>query len=258
MRASVVRSCVTSLFVLAALLANERLASGGIASRVVRETVEQVLKKSGKTAIKEGAGAFAARLERLAAKYGDECLEAARKLGPRGVDAIEQAGVLGRTAAKVLARHGDKALKLAGSPRALRLAAEFGDDAARAIIRHAGIAEELIEKHGTFAAGAQQAERPAGPPPCHDAAIGRAAQARPHQRTAENHRTLRRPGHELHLAKQERTGGGHRAGHLPERSGALHQRGQETGRGGHGAQHAACREADRRTRCGHRRGTVAG
>lgn len=150
----VLRRLCACLLIGANLLIGAPHAEAGVASKALRETVEYISKKFGKEAMKEGAEAFAKRLQRLVTKYGDDCLAAARRVGPLGVEAIEQAGPLGRTAAKCLARHGEKALKLAGSRRALRLVSEFGDDAALAIIRHPGIAEELIETHGEFAARA--------------------------------------------------------------------------------------------------------
>ena len=140
-------------------------AEAGVLSKGVRESLEYIVKKFGKGAVREGLEKFGARLERLFVKYGDECLEAARKAGPRAVDAIEEAGPLGRTAAKCLARHGEEALKMATNRRALRLVSEFGDDAAEAIIRHPGIAEDLIASHGQAAAavlkrlGSRQARR---------------------------------------------------------------------------------------------------
>ncbi len=140
-------------------------AQGGVAGKAVREAAEYFIKKFGPKAAKEGVEALVRRLDDLVAKYGDDVLKAAKKVGPRGLDAIEEAGPLGRTAAKYLAKYGDEALAMAGKPQALRLASEFGDEAARALIKHPGIAERLIAKQGERAARAlvklnrQQARR---------------------------------------------------------------------------------------------------
>lgn len=162
------RRCVAAvgaLLVVAGVTTFARPVQAGVASKAVREAAEYVFKKFGLKMAKEGAEALAARLDNMVAKYGDEVLTAAKKVGPRGLDAIDEAGPLGPTAVKYLAKYGDEALGMVGKPQALRLASEFGDEAVRAMIKHPGVAEGLIAKYGNKAARAlgkldqQQARR---------------------------------------------------------------------------------------------------
>jgi hypothetical protein len=110
-----------------------------------REAAETVMQKFGREAASEGVEKLAVRLESLAVKYGDDALAAARKVGPRGVAAIESAGPQAALAAKILSREGDRALSLVDDASRLQLAAKYGDDATEALLRHQGVAKPLIE-----------------------------------------------------------------------------------------------------------------
>ena len=119
-------------------------AFAGAKSQAAREAAEYVLRKFGKEAAEEGAEKLSVRIESLAAKYGDDAVLAARQGGPRALLAIEKSGKYGSQAAELLARHGDEALWIVENPQRLKLLANYGDDAAEAMLKHKGLAEPLL------------------------------------------------------------------------------------------------------------------
>jgi hypothetical protein len=127
---------------LACVLASPVLA--GPKTKAAQEAAEYLLSKFGKEAAEQGTEKLATKLESLAVKNGDEVFEAARKVGPTAVKAVEEAGEQGSKVAKLLAREGDRALWVAENPQRVKLLAEYGDEAAEAMIKHKGIAEPLI------------------------------------------------------------------------------------------------------------------
>ncbi len=126
----------------------------GVASQAAREAAEWIVKRFGSKAAREGVETLAKRIDNLAVKYGDEVFEAVRKTGPAGLKAIEDAGALGKTASRVLARYGDEGISVARKASRLRLVAEFGDEAAEALVRHGDIAASVIRRCGSEGAQA--------------------------------------------------------------------------------------------------------
>lgn len=120
----------------------------GVASKAARETAEWLASKLGREATEEGVELLARRLDNLASRYGDEVFDAVRKSGMAGLRTIESAGALGRTATRVLARYGDEGLLLARNADQLRLVAEFGDEAAEALVKHGDVAAQVIRSCG--------------------------------------------------------------------------------------------------------------
>jgi hypothetical protein len=118
--------------------------------KAARELAEFLI---GKFGAKAGTvSKLAPRLEALAAKHGDDALLALRKGSPAAVELVEQAGVNGGKALRVLATHGLEAeTKILARPAAMKAFVTHGDDAAVAIIKHPGVAENLIEKGGASA-----------------------------------------------------------------------------------------------------------
>lgn len=133
------------------MLACDEIASAGVTSAVLKETYELVVRKFAKEAAEEGLDVVAKNMDSLAAKYGDDALEAFRKVGPKAFRVVDEAGVEGAQAVRLLAKHGDDALWVVAKPSRLALAAKYGDDAAEAMIRHGEVAEPLIEKLGASA-----------------------------------------------------------------------------------------------------------
>lgn len=145
-----------ALFVLSTtiVLCRSSEAVAGPLTVAARESAEAIVREWGEKAVAEGVEKFAIRLESLAAKYGDDALNAARKVGPRGVSAIEAAGERAPLVAKLLTREGDRALWLVDDAARLQLVAKYGDDATAALLRHQGIAQPLISQFDNAAAKA--------------------------------------------------------------------------------------------------------
>ena len=131
-------------------------ALAGVPSKAAGEAAEFVLRKFGKEAAEYGVSSMAERLEKLAARYGTEALQAARRVGPAGIRAVEQAGEQGDIVVQLLARHGDEALWLTVRSDRLALFARFGDDAAEAMLRHREIAGAFVEQFGVRGARAMK------------------------------------------------------------------------------------------------------
>ncbi|MBS0209286.1 MAG: hypothetical protein JSS27_10050 [Planctomycetes bacterium] len=145
-RSIIVVTCVTLL------LASSALA--GVSSKAVQEVAELVFRRGGKEATEMGLETITRKVELLAARYGDEGLRAARRVGPRTFHIVEQAGDQGRQAVRLLARYGDDAAWVAAKGNRLAIASRLGDDAAEAMIRHGEVAEPLLNALGEPAAKA--------------------------------------------------------------------------------------------------------
>ena len=126
-------------------------------TKAVREAVEYVLAKFGTEVGEETAETLAAKLTRLATEHGDEAIEAFRKVGPRALRVIEEAGEDAPKVAGLLSRRGPEALWIVTQPERMAVFTRFGDDAAEAMIRHKAIAEPLIAKYESAATQALKA-----------------------------------------------------------------------------------------------------
>jgi len=137
----------------------------GVTSKAVSEATEYVIKTFGREAAEQGTETLGKQMTKIAGKYGDEGLDAVRKVGPRGITVIQEAGEHGLDAVKLINRYGDDAVWVISKPRGMAIFVKYGDDGARALIKHKGIAEEVIEAHGTSAVkalnavGSQQARQ---------------------------------------------------------------------------------------------------
>jgi hypothetical protein len=99
-----------------------------------------------------------------AARHGSDVFEAVRKVGPRALPLMEEAGVHGRQAARIMAQHGEQgAAWVVSRPQAMKLVLEHGDAAAGVLVKHAGgIAEPVVERFGAGAVRALEATGPQG------------------------------------------------------------------------------------------------
>ncbi len=132
-------------------------------SRAAAEVAEYVAQRFGRQAVREGTEALARKIEAAAAKHGDEVFEAVRKVGPRALPLVEEAGAHGKQAAQVLARHGEPgAAWVVSRPAAMKLVAQHGEGAAAVLVKHAGVAEPVVEKLGAPAIRALEATGPQG------------------------------------------------------------------------------------------------
>lgn len=153
-RSSIVRTCLT----IAVLIGGSSQLRAAVTTAALRETIEYVTKKFSREAAEEGIEVFTRKLEQAAARYGDDALRAAEKVGPRALRLADEAGAHGGAALRAMSRFGDDGVVwVAKRPQALELVAKYGDDAAEALVKHKGIAEKLITESGESAVRALRA-----------------------------------------------------------------------------------------------------
>ena len=117
----------------------------GLALQEAEEAVRFIARKFGVQLAAESAEQIAA----LAAKCGaNETLECFRKLR-----LAESAGADAPQAVKLLSRYGRRAIPLLSDARRLHLAS-LGEESVQAMLKHRGIAEDVIEKFGLRSARA--------------------------------------------------------------------------------------------------------
>ena len=126
----------------------------GIKTKAAKEAAEYITKKFSKEAAEQGVETLARKIETLAAKYGDDAIVAARKVGPRAIHLVEEAGENGAQVVKLMARYGDDAVWVVTKKNRMAIFLKYGDDAAEAMIKQGEIAEPLIESIGSPAVGA--------------------------------------------------------------------------------------------------------
>ncbi len=147
-----VHHLVFAIGLMVSLDSSKGLAQGKAAA--VREAAEYVMKKFSKDVAEESVETITKKIEGAVVKYGDEGLEAIRKIGPRAVQLADEAGEAGAESVKLMAKYGEDSLWLVGKPSRMGIVASHGDDAAKALIRQGEIAEPLIKSMGAPAAKA--------------------------------------------------------------------------------------------------------
>lgn len=134
---------------LAALAFSATPAAAGGKTKAAQEAAEFVMRKFGSKAAKGGASALAGRIERAAVAHGDDVFKAIRRVGPRSLHMIEEAGTHSKQVARLLAVHGEQgAVHVVARPKALQLVLRHGDDAAAALVKSRGVALPAIESLG--------------------------------------------------------------------------------------------------------------
>jgi hypothetical protein len=133
-------------------------------TQAAREVAELVMQKFGRQAVREGTQALTRKIEVAATRHGNEVLEAVRKVGPRALPLLEEAGAHGSQAARIMAQHGEAgAVWVVSRPSAMNLVLRHGDGAAAVLAKHAGgIAEPVVERFGAGAVRALEATGPQG------------------------------------------------------------------------------------------------
>lgn len=127
-------------------------AKAGVGAKAVSETVEYVTKTFAKETAETGLEAMTKKIEVFGTKFGDEGLEAVRKLGPNVMTVADEAGANGATAIRAMMRFGDDGVVwIAKRPEGLQLASKYGDDAAEVLVKHKEIAEPLVREGGEAA-----------------------------------------------------------------------------------------------------------
>jgi len=126
-------------------------------SKIALETMDFLSKKFAKEILQEGGEKVAGRLASAIARHGDDVVTAVRKVGPKALQLVDDAGEQAPRAIRLLSRYGDDAVRVLSHPKAIALFSMYGDDAAVAMMRHPGIATPLLEKFGEPAARALNA-----------------------------------------------------------------------------------------------------
>ena len=117
----------------------------GVGSKAMQEAVEWMSRKFGQEVAAEGVERLSTRMTQLAAKHGDDLVsQAFRRVGPQAGKIAAEAGEQADVALRLLARHGDDAVRVAGQASARRLVGQYGDDAATALVRHGLVGETVI------------------------------------------------------------------------------------------------------------------
>lgn len=145
------RVCIVAIcFALA--LPNVSFAQGKAA--LAREAAEYVMRKFGKEAAEVSVETLTRKIETLAIKHGDDVFLAVRKVGPRTLRIVEEAGEHGVESVKLMARYGDDAVWVVAKKNRMAIFVKYGDNAAESMMKHGEIAEPLLTSFGKPAAGA--------------------------------------------------------------------------------------------------------
>jgi hypothetical protein len=139
------------------VLAPATTVSAGSASAAVRETAEFIISKFGRGVAGQSIEEVTEATTKAVVRHGDAALPLLRKSGHAGFTALEEAGAKAPEVIKLFARRGDEAIWVISEPKKLAIFIKHGDSAADALIKHPGIADNLIGHFGDDAAGAMKA-----------------------------------------------------------------------------------------------------
>ena len=126
----------------------------GAKSDAAREAAEYLIERFGKEVGGKGVQTLTEEITTYGTKYGDEAINAIRKVGPRTFKLLDDAGDNAPQVIGLINRYGNDAVWVASKPRNLAIFVRHGDEAAEAMIKHPGIAAPAIEKLGVPAATA--------------------------------------------------------------------------------------------------------
>ena len=150
--------CFSLLFIgIGLVLASASTASAGPASTAVRETAEFIISKFGRGVAGQSIEEVTEATAKSVARHGDAALPLLRKSGHAGFTALEEAGAKAPEVIKLFARRGDEAIWVISEPKKLAIFIKHGDSAADALLKHPGIADNLIGRFGDDAVGAMNA-----------------------------------------------------------------------------------------------------
>ena len=148
-----VRLCVGMVLALVLTVSSDAGIAGTL-STGAKEAAEFILQKFGKRVPTQTVDEVAAAVSGAAAKYGDEAMPFLKASGYAGFDALEQAGAKAPDVIKLYVKRGNEAVWIISKPEKLAIFIKHGDGAAEALIKHPGIADALIARHGDEAVGA--------------------------------------------------------------------------------------------------------
>src|SRR5712691_6626744 len=99
-----------------------------VRSKVTRESAEYIISKFGKEVGKETVEALTEKLASISARHGEEALIALRKVGPRGLQIMTDAGEHAADAVKLMAKFGDEAAGVLSRPKGMAYVLKYGDE----------------------------------------------------------------------------------------------------------------------------------
>lgn len=140
--------------ILVATLLLPGIASAGPAATALREAAEFIMAKFGKGAAGQTVEEVAEATAKAVTKHGDDALPLLRNSGHAGFTALKEAGESAPDVIKLYTRKGDEALWVISQPKKLAIFIKHGDSAANALLKHPGIADNLIGRYGDDAVGA--------------------------------------------------------------------------------------------------------
>ena len=132
---------------LAVLVALATSSIGGVPTSLLRETGEAIAKNLGLSGAKQVDEVVLA-VEKAIVKHGDDALPVIRAAGPAGMEALETAGKKAPEIIKLYAKRGDTCLWVISEPKKLAIFLKHGDSAAEALLKHQGIADNLLGQVG--------------------------------------------------------------------------------------------------------------
>lgn len=145
---------VLALITLAALLVTASSVQASALATGAREAAGYILQKFGKRVPTQTVDDVAREISRASARHGSEAVGFLRAAGHNGFSVLEQAGPKAPDVIKLFVRRGDEAIWVVSKPEKLAIFIKHGDNAADALIKHPGIADWLITRHGGAAADA--------------------------------------------------------------------------------------------------------
>ncbi|HOT30472.1 MAG TPA: hypothetical protein PLU72_20025 [Candidatus Ozemobacteraceae bacterium] len=128
--------------------------TAGPVTKLVRETAESILSKFGRGVAGETVEEVAETTAKMITRYGDDALPLLRKSGHAGFTALKEAGEQAPDVIRFCAKQGDEAIWLISQPKKLTIFLKHGDSAGHALLKHPGIADNLIGAYGDDAVGA--------------------------------------------------------------------------------------------------------
>jgi hypothetical protein len=145
---------LVALVALSSVGLTQSLAQAGASSALAKETLELLVSKFSREAAAEGTENLLKRVTQAISQHGDDAAVVIRKVGPRALQIIDDAGAHAGDAIRLMQRHGDDALKVVSNPTRMRCYLTYGDEAGDALIRHGDICLPVIEAQGKHAAAA--------------------------------------------------------------------------------------------------------